>query len=134
MSFYDHYALDEDHIHEHCNHHLDFEKSKSSSRPSNSCEFCSSHWGTKIRIFKSYEDFEKSEFYGGEDKVINDANGVTIAVWTGKNNVGRSPDDWWLCTPIHPLCGCELDTFSFKKGSEPQDEELEDWYSKLEWD
>lgn len=137
MGFWEHYRQDtHEEIHHHHNH--DFMKSekgknrKSSSRPSQSCEFCSSHWGTVVRVFPSHSAFVNSEFYGGGDAVINDPNGVEIAVWPGKNNVGRNNDPW-LCAPVHPLCGCEFDTYTFR-GKEGSKEELEDWYSSLEWD
>ncbi|WCL51527.1 hypothetical protein [Leptospira sp. GIMC2001] len=142
MLFYEHFAKEEscDH-HDHAHEFVKAKKSssepevskaqKSSSRPEVSCEFCSSHWGTTVRIFGSLEDFEKSPLFGGDDKVINDPEGVTIAVWPGKNNVGRAQADWWLCASVHPFCGCEFDNHRFKSQTS---EELEDWYSKLEWD
>lgn len=132
MNFYEHFAKDEshDHSHDHGHEHEFVKARKSSSRPAKSCEFCSDHWGTVVRTFSSYEEFEKSPFFGGEDTVINDPE-AKIAVWVGKNNVGRNSNDWWLCAPVHVFCGCEFDTHRFQK----QDgKELEDWYSSLEWD
>jgi len=92
------------------------------------CEFCSDNWNTIVRLFPSESDFKKSEFYGGGDKVINDPNGVEIAVWAGKNNVGKSASQWGICAPVHPNCGCTFEehTFGFE---EPK----EDWYSKLDF-
>lgn len=121
MNFWDNYK-DEPETHTH-----EFLKGKKRV----SCVFCSSHWGTVARVFKSRDDFESSDYYGGDDSVINDPNGVTIAVWPGKNNVGRSPEDYWLCATSHPNCGCNFTNHAFRKTS--SDEELEDWYSKLEF-
>ncbi|MBE7411430.1 MAG: hypothetical protein HS129_05085 [Leptospiraceae bacterium] len=123
MSFLDFYK-DEPEIHTH-----EFLKSKKRV----SCEFCSAHWGTIIRVFEDEKEFEESPYYGGGDTVINDPNGVKIAVWAGKNNIGRSPEDFWLCAPVHVYCGCEFTNNAFRN-SKSSNEELEDWYSTLEFD
>ncbi|WP_232371501.1 hypothetical protein [Leptospira ainazelensis] len=125
-NFWDHFAESE---HEkHVSNKIIFVKSKNS----NSCEYCSSHWGTKVRLFASYSDFENSEFFGGNDTVIHDPNGVKVAAWPGKNNVGRNSRNYWLCCPVHPNCGCEFKDYRFIR-SEEKSEELEDWYSKLDF-
>ncbi|WP_032918473.1 hypothetical protein [Leptospira santarosai] len=124
--FWDHFAESEHENHD--SNKFNFIK----SRNVKSCEYCSSHWGTKVRLFASYADFENSEFYGGDDTVINDPHGVKVAAWPGKNNVGRNSGNYWLCAPIHPLCGCEFKDYRFAN-SEEKLQELEDWYSNLEF-
>ena len=32
---------------------------------------------------------------------IDDPN-TDIAIWVGKNNIGRKKPDWWICCPAHP--------------------------------
>lgn len=93
-----------------------------------SCEFCQDNWNMVVRLFGSESEFKKSEFYGGGDTVINDPNGVTIAVWPGKNNVGRSNSNWWICAPVHPRCGCHFEEHSFS-----MEAPKEDWYSNLDF-
>lgn len=93
------------------------------------CEFCSENWNTVVRLFPSEEDFQGSEFYGGGDKLINDPNGVEIAVWPGKNNVNLSQSNWWICAPVHPNCGCMFEEHSFSEREAPK----EDWYSSLDF-
>lgn len=92
------------------------------------CEWCSDKWGTVARLFSSEDDFKKSKYYGGGDTIINDENGVTVAVWPGKHNVGRNVGNYWLCSPVHPNCGC-----SFKEHNFGGKDEGEDWYSKLDF-
>lgn len=94
-----------------------------------SCEFCSDNWNTVVRLFASEDDFIQSEYYGGGDRVINDPNGVEIAVWAGKNNVGKSASQWSICAPVHPRCGCHFQEHSFGIEDEPK----EDWYSQLDF-
>lgn len=118
MSFWDHFE------NERLHHFV-----KASSKK-HSCEFCSDHWGTIVRIFGSQKEFEESDFFDGEDSVKGDPK-ANIAVWPGKNNVGRNENSWWLTAPVHPLCGCEIDHVETAHESQ---EELEDWYSKLKWD
>ncbi|MCT8335706.1 hypothetical protein NUH30_18620 [Leptospira sp. 85282-16] len=98
MNFWEHFDIDNDHSH---NKTFLFEKTKSKIR--HSCEFCSDHWGTVVRLFKSQSDFENSDFYGGEDVVKGDPR-AKIAVWPGKNNIGRDKNSYWLCAPVHPNC------------------------------
>ncbi len=40
---------------------------------------------------------------GGSDKITIEGTEYT-AIWPGKNNVGRSRADWWICIPSHPHC------------------------------
>lgn len=94
----------------------------------NHCDFCANHWSTIVRLFLDEEDFKNSEYYDGEDKVKNDPHNVEIAVWAGKNNVGRNANNYWLCAPVHPFCGCHFEEYSFEK-----EEVKEDWYSKLDF-
>ena len=54
-------------------------------------------------IFPSEEDFKDSEYYDGRDQVKGDPV-ASYAVWPGKNNVGRTPSDWWRCAVVHPFC------------------------------
>ena len=68
-----------------------------------SCPFCEANRGTICRLFRSYDEFAASEFYGGEDKVINDKK-AKVAVWPGKNNYTRNQANWWICAPVHPYC------------------------------
>ncbi|WP_001012285.1 hypothetical protein [Leptospira interrogans] len=128
MNFWDHFSESE---HE----HYSSEESAGTylkSSNTNSCDFCSSHWGTKVRLFASYSDFENSEYFGGDDTVMHDPHGVKIAAWPGKNNVGRNAKSYQLCAPVHPNCGCEFKDYRFYT-DESKTEELEDWYSKLEF-
>lgn len=94
-----------------------------------SCEFCMDHWNTVVRLFSSEKEFMDSEFYGGGDKVVNDPNGVTVAVWPGKNNVNKGQGEWEICAPVHPHCGCHFEEYSFSVHTLPK----EDWYSKLDF-
>lgn len=75
------------------------------------CPFCQGWKGTVVRVFESYDDFASSPYYGGGDLVINDPH-ATRAVWPGKDNVGRPTDDWWICIPVHPYCGCHWQPWS----------------------
>lgn len=94
---------EEDHDHE-----VEFSKAQRKS-----CPICKSFWGKPARLFESEEAFKSSEYYGGGDTVVNDPNGVTIAVWAGKDNLGKQN---WMCVPIHPNCGCEFVPTSFSNG------------------
>lgn len=125
MNFWEHFEIDKDHLHDTS---FSFVKAKTKTR--HSCEFCSDHWGTVVRLFKSQSDFENSSFYGGED-IVNGDPKAKIAVWPGKNNVGRDKNSYWLCAPVHPLCGCEIEV---EETIHESKEDLEDWYSTLEWD
>jgi hypothetical protein len=71
-----------------------------------SCSKCKELTQYKYRVFPSQSDFEESEFFGGDDIVINDPK-ADFALWPGKNNVGRPYSEWWG-TPgsIHPHCSC----------------------------
>ena len=120
MNFWDHFEIEHHHFHT-------FSKGEKGKV---SCEFCSDHWNTTVMLFSSEDDFKKSEFYDGEDRVKGDSK-TNIAVWPGKNNVGRDSNSYWLTAPMHPLCGCEIDQL---ESTHEANEELEDWYSKLEWD
>lgn len=69
------------------------------------CEWCEG-WendGAIGIIFPSEEDFKDSEYYDGRDQVKGDPV-ASYAVWPGKNNVGRTPSDWWRCAVVHPFC------------------------------
>lgn len=68
-----------------------------------SCPFCEANRGTICRLFPSEQEFIKSDYYGGSDKVVGDKR-ASVAVWPGKNNVGRSFASWWVCAPAHPYC------------------------------
>lgn len=72
------------------------------------CDRCL-EWAGKgliARLFPSQSAFEESEFYGGEDTLINDPF-AEIAIWVGKSNAERGGmGSWWACTPAHPFCGC----------------------------
>ena len=67
------------------------------------CEWCLAWEGTVARVFASQAEFAASPYYGGGDTVVGDPH-AEVAVWPGKNNVGRKPADWWICTPVHPNC------------------------------
>ena len=90
------------------------------------CEQCAALEGKVARVFQSQADFEASEFYGGEDRVINDEF-AEFASWAGKNNIGRSKANMWYCTPMHPHCGHEQVEFT------PAHKAVEysDWFSDL---
>lgn len=62
--------------------------------------------GLIARLFPSLADFTDSDFYGGDDKLINDPIGE-VAIWPGKSNAERGGmANWWACCPMHPRCGC----------------------------
>ena len=71
-----------------------------------SCSKCRELTQYKYRVFASQSEFEDSEFFGGEDVVINDPK-ADYALWPGKNNVGRPYSEWWgTAGSIHPNCSC----------------------------
>lgn len=72
------------------------------------CERCLEWSGRGLiaRLFPSLSAFTESDFYGGEDTLINDPI-AEVAIWVGKSNAERgSMANWWACTPAHPNCGC----------------------------
>jgi len=77
------------------------------------CSFCEEHEnkGTVVLLFVSEEDFKQSEHYDGEDNVKDDPY-AEKAVWIGKNNFGRSFENYWICCPVHPNCSHSFETFS----------------------
>ncbi len=89
------------------------------------CPFCQGWKGTVVRVFESYDDFASSPYYGGGDLVINDPH-ATRAVWPGKDNVGRPADDWWICIPVHPYCGCHWQPWS-PPAEEDEDDPFARW-------
>lgn len=91
------------------------------------CEHCGRFQGQVARAFRSEDEFIRSPFYGGGDRVVGDPNGVTIAVWPGKHNVYRRPQEWWLCSPLHPFCNCSLRDHDF----DVEDARRSDWYAEL---
>lgn len=103
MNFWDHFEIEKEHHHVFLKGKKKEENEKKPSHLRQSCEFCSEHWGTTVRLFESQSEFEDSDVYGGDDIVRGDSK-ARIAVWPGKNNVGRNPDSYWLTAPIHPLC------------------------------
>lgn len=81
----------------------------------NPCDFCLEHRGAVLMLFNSESDMMAHPAYTGGDKgdELNPelADGAMYGVWAGKNNVGRSQSDWWLCAPAHPHC---VDTYFFE--------------------
>jgi len=70
------------------------------------CDHCKAWQGTKLRVFRSYEEFQQSPHYGGSDVVIDDPK-AKIATWPGKNNDDRPYRDQWVAAPAHPHCNCD---------------------------
>lgn len=87
------------------------------------CDKCQEFLNKPARLFMSEEEFKSSRHYGGSDVLIGDAH-ANIAVWIGKNNVGRSKSSWWYCAPIHPRCTHLYEEFTPKmKSIYSQDED-----------
>jgi hypothetical protein len=76
------------------------EKAKYFVRTGGSCDWCRSKQGTITRLIpadiSSGIDNESLRSIG-----IKDPN-TDIAIWPGKNNVGRKQRDWLICCPAHP--------------------------------
>jgi hypothetical protein len=53
-------------------------------------------------LYPSEEAFHVSPLYGGGDAVIDDPH-AEFAVWPGKTNADRHPDDWWT---MSGFAGC----------------------------
>lgn len=90
------------------------------------CEKCE-QWeneGTVVLAFPTESEFKKSEYYDGGDNVKGDPY-ASKAVWVGKNNVGRSYENWWICTPVHPLCTHSWQ--SYEPGQESLDDDIKDF-------
>lgn len=77
------------------------------------CDKCYEFLNKTARLFMSEEEYQNSSHYGGGDRLINDPV-ADVAVWIGKNNVGRNYANWWLCAPVHPNC-LSSDTRIFTK-------------------
>lgn len=67
------------------------------------CDKCRQWQGTILRVFKSEQEFQESEYYGGDDIVIGDER-AKVAAWPGKSNDDRKHGQWWVCAPTHPHC------------------------------
>lgn len=82
------------------------------------CEYCREWEASQpiLRVFASYAEFARSEFYAGGDLMQNDPY-AEYAVWPGKTNANRHYSDWWICTPVHPNCNHSYQSW------EPPDEE-----------
>lgn len=69
-------------------------------RVGGTCDWCAPRQGTLVRLVPTSivadnnDDSLKS--MGIEDPFTN------IAIWVGKNNVGRKKQDWLICCPAHP--------------------------------
>jgi hypothetical protein len=69
-------------------------------RTGGTCDWCKSVQGTVVRLIPK----ELSGGIDGEDLSslgIKDAN-TNVAIWSGKNNVGRKQKDWLIACPAHP--------------------------------
>lgn len=75
------------------------------------CDACRRWTGVVCRLYPSEDAFHASPLYGGGDAVIDDPH-AEFAVWPGKTNADRHPDDWWICTPVHPYCSDYWSPFS----------------------
>lgn len=68
-------------------------------RTGGTCDWCVPRQGTLVRLVPS------SIVPGDTDSLkamgIDDPN-TDIAIWIGKNNIGRKKADWWICCPAHP--------------------------------
>ncbi|MBR31336.1 MAG: hypothetical protein CMN77_08470 [Spirochaetaceae bacterium] len=82
------------------------------------CEYCREWEASQpiLRVFASYAEFARSEFYAGGDLMQNDPY-AEYAVWPGKTNANRHYSDWWICTPVHPNCNHSYQSW------EPPDED-----------
>ena len=89
-----------------------------------SCDHCIGYSGTRVRVFSSQAEFEKSEYYDGEDLLKDDPGGAVYAVWPGKHNVGRQAANYWLCLPVHPNCGCGWREISAA-------DDTQDWFGEI---
>ena len=78
----------------------DPEKAKYFVRTGGTCDWCQSKRGTVVRLIPA----ELSSEIDGESLQsagIKDPN-TDIAIWPGKNNVGRKKKDWLIACPAHP--------------------------------
>lgn len=79
---------------------IDPKKARYYVRTGGTCDWCKSKQGTIVRLIPaelaSGIDDESLQSIG-----IKDAN-TDIAIWPGKNNVGRKQNDWLIATPAHP--------------------------------
>lgn len=82
------------------------------------CEYCREWEASQpiLRVFASYAEFARSEYYAGGDLMQNDPY-AEYAVWPGKTNANRHYSDWWICTPVHPNCNHSYQSW------EPPDED-----------
>jgi len=75
------------------------DKAKYFARVGGTCKWCQSKAGTIVRLVP------KSIALGGTESLkemgIHDPN-TDIAIWIGKNNVGRKQVEFWICCPAHP--------------------------------
>jgi hypothetical protein len=69
-------------------------------RTGGTCDWCQSKRGTIVRLLpKAVIAGENTESL--LEIGIKDPN-TDIAIWLGKNNVGRKQQNWWICCPAHP--------------------------------
>jgi len=66
------------------------------------CSFCDAHEGEVARVVSSQDELQNLPGYQGDD--IIDDGFAKVAVWPGKNNVGRNAASFWLAAPAHPWC------------------------------
>ncbi len=86
-------------------------------RTGGTCKWCRSKQGRIVRLVPSTI---ASGIEGESLKSIgiNDPN-TDIAIWPGKNNVGRKQPDWLICCPAHPWNVATFQPIDLK----------EDWYN-----
>jgi hypothetical protein len=78
----------------------DPEKAKYFVRVGGSCDWCMGKRGVLVRLVPvSIVEDASNESLSAMG--IQDPN-TDIAIWPGKNNVGRKKQDWMICCPAHP--------------------------------
>ena len=76
----------------------DSSRAKYYVRTGGTCAWCRSKQGTLVRLVPQKLSGESESL---KELGISDPN-TDIAIWIGKNNVGRKQVDWWICCPAHP--------------------------------
>ena len=67
------------------------------------CEFCKKWEGVPVLVLDIPPE-------GGNDRVQDKI--AKYAIWTGKNNVGRKHNEWWISASAqHPHCNCFWTTY-----------------------
>ena len=77
---------------------MDDERAVYFIRIGGTCKWCAPRRGTIARLVPAdlVGDTDSLQAMGIDDPITD------IAIWPGKNNVGRKQADWWICCPAHP--------------------------------